>query len=124
VSGPRQVLILNDEADELLLLRQALIRDFPGIAVLEYTDAEAALAKLRTQEVDAVITDNRMPAMTGLEFVARFRAENALTVVIMLTGSAEKEAEAIDAGVTTFVAGASWVEIRQQLRRALEKTGA
>lgn len=106
-----------------MLLRHALTREFPGVVVIEHTDAEAALVTLRALTVDAVITDSRMPKISGIEFVRRFRVGNAVTPVIMLTGSDEKKAEALAAGVTTFIATGGWHEIREQVRRTLEESG-
>jgi CheY-like chemotaxis protein len=122
VSAPQSILILNDEEDSLVLLRHALEREFPGVEVLEHTDGEAALEVLREKHVDAVVTDNRMPKLSGVEFVRRLRVRDRATPVIMLTGSDEKKAEARAAGVTTFITSGSWLEIREQIRRTLEPT--
>src|SRR4051812_24647281 len=115
MSPPRRILILNDEEDGLVLLRHALQREFPGVEVLEFSDAEPALAMLRQQAVDAVVTDNRMPKITGVDFVRQFRVWDRTTPVIMLTGSDEKSAEARAAGVTTFICSGGWLEIREQI---------
>lgn len=106
-----------------MLLRHALAREFPGVIVLEHTDPEAALEALRVQTVDAIVTDNRMPKVSGVEFVRRLRAMNSTTPVVMLTGSDENRSEAYAAGVTTFIASGSWIEIRQRIRRTLEEGG-
>jgi CheY-like chemotaxis protein len=119
VSHPREILILNDEDERLLLLRHALQRAFPGVVVLEFLDAEAALEALRAHSVDAIITDNRMPTVSGIEFVRRFRTQDTTTPVLMLTGSHEKKNEAEAAGVNTFIANSSWPEIREQIRMTL-----
>lgn len=106
-----------------MLLRHALQREFPGVAVLEFREAEAALALLRQETVDAIVTDNRMPKISGVEFVRQLREWDRQTPIIMLTGSDEKRAEARAAGVTTFIDSGSWLEIREQIRRTLEQSG-
>ena len=105
-----------------MLLRHALQREFPGVAVLEFSDGDAALACLRQEAVDAVVTDNRMPTLSGVEFVRQLRGWDRHTPIIMLTGSDEKRAEARAAGVTTFIASGSWLEIREQIRRTFEES--
>jgi CheY-like chemotaxis protein len=120
MSAPHRILILNDEEDGLVLLRHALEREFPGVTVLEFSDAGPALELLRGQKVDAVVTDNRMPRVSGIDFVRELRSWDAATPVIMLTGSDEKKAEARAAGVTTFICSGSWLEIREQIRRTLQ----
>ena len=119
--APQRILILNDEEDGLLLLRHALHREFPGVEVVECTEAESALNQLHDAPVDAIVTDNRMPKVTGIEFVRRLRQWNQTTPVIMLTGSDEKKAEAKAAGVTTFITSGSWLEIRERIRMTLER---
>jgi CheY-like chemotaxis protein len=120
MSTPRRILILNDEEDGLVLLRHALQREFPGVAVLEFSEADSALAALRAEKVDAIVTDNRMPKVTGIDFVRQLRSWDASTPVIMLTGSDEKRKEARAVGVTTFISSGSWIEIREQIRRTLQ----
>jgi CheY-like chemotaxis protein len=121
VAFPQRILILNDEEEGLILLRYALQREFPGVEVLEHTAAESALEVLHAQTVDAVVTDNRMPNVTGIEFVRQFRSWNQTTPVIMLTGSDEKSAEALAVGVTTFIGRGTWSEIREQIRGSLRR---
>src|SRR3954464_14760628 len=98
-----RILILNDEEDGLLLLRHALQKEFPGVEVAGYTDAEGALAATQQERFDGIVTDNRMPGMSGIDFVRRVRVGDKATPVVMLTGSEEKKAEALAAGVTTFI---------------------
>ncbi len=120
-----RILILNDEEDGLILLRHALEREFPEAAVASFADAESALAALHRERFDAVVTDNRMPGMSGIDFVRRFRSSDQATPVIMLTGSEEKKAEAAVVGVTTFISSGNWTEIRAQIRNTLRpKAGA
>src|SRR4051812_39662626 len=100
MSVPRRILALNDQEEGLLLLRHSLLREFPGVEVLEHTDPEAALGALEAGGIDAVVTDNRMPRMSGVDFVRRLRSKNTSLPVIMLTGSEERRTEALAAGVT------------------------
>jgi CheY-like chemotaxis protein len=119
-----RILVLNDEEEGLILLRHALTREFPQSEVLNYSCAEDALNALQTESVDAVITDNRMPKMTGIDFVRRLRAQGMVIPIVMLTGSEEKKSEAIAAGVTTFISSGSWADIRRQIRSAIQSVAA
>ncbi len=74
---------------------------------------------LNTQAVDAIITDNRMPAMDGIEMVRLIRARDQRTPIIMLTGSEQLKATALAVGVTAFLASGSWDEIRRRIREVI-----
>jgi len=113
--GPR-VLIVNDNDDGLFLLRHAVAKEAPDAVLLECKGANLALTLLESQPVDAIITDNRMPDMSGIAMVRAIRLHDPTTPILMITGSPEAEAEALAAGVTIFVGGGTWDEIRGKIR--------
>ncbi len=53
---------------------------------------EAALAELRKEPFDVVVSDMRMPGMDGATLLAKIKQECPRTVRVMLTGHAESEA--------------------------------
>ena len=118
------LLLVNDEEDGLYLLDHAVKREFPGVETIACRSATEALACLLRRHVDAVITDNRMPEVTGLELVRTIRATNARLPIIMLTGSDEKRHEALAAGVSAFISGGNWTDIRRQIRQTIESAAA
>jgi len=75
--------------------------------VLEAENGEGALARLKDDKVDFVITDWNMPVMNGIELVTAMRTSETLkkTPVLMVTTMAEKEniLQAMQAGVTNYV---------------------
>jgi CheY-like chemotaxis protein len=77
------------------------------------------LALLDAKPMDAIITDNRMPAMDGIEMVRLIRARDAKLPIFMLTGSEHLKASALAAGVTSFLASGNWDEIRAWMRTVL-----
>ena len=60
------------------------------------SSAEEALAIFVPEMHDAVLTDNRMPGMTGLEMAQRIKARSPATPVIMHTGVAPEERAGLD----------------------------
>lgn len=93
ISASREVMIVDDERDIVEVLAD-LLRD-EGYTPVVFLDGAAALAYLSERLPALVITDLRLPAMSGQEFVARLRAQcgPALPVVVM---SAAVTAEAVD----------------------------
>lgn len=59
--------------------------------VLTATSGPEALSILRTQTVDVLITDQRMPEMTGIELVSASRAEGIDVTTLLLTGYTDPE---------------------------------
>lgn len=84
------ILIVEDEADILELLRYNLNRE--GYRVLEATTGEAALEKIRKDTPDLVILDLMLPKIDGLEVCRRVRADSSHKTlpIIMLTAKGEE----------------------------------
>lgn len=70
-----------------------------------YESALALLGEIETLEPGFIITDVRMPGMSGLELVARLKALGATHPIIVLTGHADvaMAVEAMKAGVVDFI---------------------
>jgi DNA-binding NtrC family response regulator len=80
------VLFVDDDPHVTGGLRDAL-RKFP-FTVLTATGGSQALTLLANHEVDAVVSDERMPGMTGSEFLSIVRQKHPQTIRIILTGEA------------------------------------
>lgn len=78
----RRVLIVDDEPDNLFVLKSFLETDYE---VLDATDGAEALALAESHDVDVVITDQRMPGMTGVELLERLRLVRPDVAGIVLT---------------------------------------
>ena len=84
-AGRRPTLLLvDDEAHILSALRRLLRRD--GYDILTADSGEAGLALLREQAVDVIVTDQRMPGMSGVDFLRQARALRPETVRMTLSG--------------------------------------
>lgn len=81
----RTILIVDDEPDVLKTLRDQVCSF--GYDVREAPDAESALLVLRSGDpIDLVITDMRLPGMSGIDLLGEVRREASVVPVIMLTG--------------------------------------
>ena len=63
----RRILIVDDDAMILRLLQISIDRLFPECQIVAAVNGTAALAKLRQQPFDLILTDYDMPGMNGLD---------------------------------------------------------
>ena len=99
--APRHtLLVVDDEPDVVQSVQDLLRRQF---RVLGATQADEGLRLLREQEVHVVMSDQRMPGTSGVEFLARVRAERPDVVRLLFTGYADLKAviDAINEGHVT-----------------------
>jgi len=89
-SVPLTILVVDDAEDCVAILEVAL-QALPGALVLPARTAEHALELLAGERPDAVITDIHLPAMNGLEFIARIRRDPALQGLPVIVVSADPD---------------------------------
>ncbi len=84
-----RILIVDDE----LSMRQFLkiLLEKAGYSVTAAPDGAAALEIVRSEELNLVITDIRMPGMSGLELLTEVKQHNAELPVIMITAFASPD---------------------------------
>ncbi len=97
------ILIIDDEKNYLLVL-QALLED-EGYKVTALNDPEMALAFLDESEVDVLITDMKMPHMSGQEVLERTRKGFSHIPVLIMTayGSIDRAVEAMKRGAFDYI---------------------
>jgi DNA-binding NtrC family response regulator len=78
------LLLVDDDARILAALKRVLRRD--GYSILTASSAAEALELLACNTVAVVVTDQRMPEMTGVEFLRRVKDLYPDAVRIMLSG--------------------------------------
>src|SRR6059058_3569347 len=84
--APR-ILIVDDDPGQRSLLDSFLRTQ--GFETLPVSSGERALEILRSEPVSMMISDVRMPGMTGLETLRRARQEHAVLPVLLVTAYAE-----------------------------------
>lgn len=91
------VLYVDDEENNLLAFKAAFRREFQVITAISGAEA---LEKLKEHEVHVIITDQRMPGMTGVEFLQKVIPNYPDPIRILLTGYSDINAviDAINKG--------------------------
>jgi DNA-binding NtrC family response regulator len=97
------ILIVEDEPKMRRLLELQLAEE--GFLAQTAGDAEAGLKLLNKDNFDVVVTDFKLPGMSGLEFLQAVKRVNASLPVIMMTafGTVESAVEAMKAGASDYV---------------------
>jgi DNA-binding NtrC family response regulator len=96
-SVKHSVLLVDDEPEILFSLKGLLRRDFQ---LFTAESGAEALKILEEHPIHVVMTDQRMPGMTGVELMGRVRTEHPEAIRIVFTGYADIKAviEAINNG--------------------------
>jgi EAL domain-containing protein (putative c-di-GMP-specific phosphodiesterase class I)/FixJ family two-component response regulator len=82
--GSRTLLLLDDEENVLLALKRLLRRD--GYRIFTAKTAHAAFDVLANHEVGVILSDQRMPELTGVEFLRRVKELYPAAVRMVLSG--------------------------------------
>ena len=103
MSEKSHILVLDDEKNYLLVL-QTLLED-EGYTVTAISDPETALAFLSESEVDVVVTDMKMPRVTGREVLQRVKKSWPYIPVLIMTafGSIESAVEVMKYGAFDYI---------------------
>ncbi len=116
------ILIVDDEPSIRELLTDALSRE--PYDVLCAGSAEEALGIIDKKPVDVVLSDEKMPGMSGSEFLAIVRQQYPDTIRMILTGHASLEAaiRAINEGeiYRFFTKPCKMVDLTVTIRQALQ----
>src|SRR5262249_46631498 len=122
-SVPRErILIVDDEANARTALAE-LLRD-EGYAVETAADGFKALPKLDEFAPDVVVTDLKMPGLSGLELMEKVRERDTGCVVIVMTafGAIESAVQAMRQGAADYLTKpVNLEELSLVLKRELER---
>lgn len=120
---PHKILVVDDQSVIRNLLKDAFARG--PFEVHTAASAEDALALLSCMPVDVVISDEKMPGMSGTAFLAVVRKRYPETIRIMLTGHASLDTaiRAINEGeIYRFLTKpCNIVDLRVTVQQALEQ---
>ncbi|MBZ5525478.1 MAG: sigma-54 dependent transcriptional regulator [Acidobacteriia bacterium] len=116
------ILIVDDDASQRRLIEFWLQEE--GYSTLTASDGAAGLKTFEQDNPALVITDIRMPGLSGLDLLSRIKAANPDTAVILITafGTVNDAVEAMKLGAADYVLKPlNADELKVNVRRALER---
>ncbi|MFL6216670.1 MAG: response regulator [Blastocatellia bacterium] len=95
---PYKILVVEDTFDTRMLVMAMLKME--GYSVFEAADGKEGLAQARGVRPDMIVTDIRMPEMSGIEMVEHLRKEEIFekTPILVLSAFGDEITTAINAG--------------------------
>ncbi len=118
----KRILVVDDD-ESLRRVTQVQLQQ-SGYEVATAASGNEAFERLAASPVDLVLTDVKMPGVSGLELLKRVRTEYPEVVVVVITayGTVEMAVEAMKAGAYDYVTKPVNIEeIQLTLSRALER---
>ncbi len=100
----KATILLADDEDTLRNNLAQVLSD-EGFDVIACADGTEAVRTLKSTTVDAIITDLRMPGVTGMDLISRAKklAPDAIIVVITAFGEVETAVEAMKNGAQDYL---------------------
>lgn len=87
-----RILLLDDEQNVLSAIKRSLRGGIgPVVRIEDFVEPEPALARLKDASFDVVISDFRMPLMTGVEFLGLVRSIQPTAVRMILSASSDSQ---------------------------------
>jgi len=119
------IVIAEDEADVREFLYRAFSRHARSSQISAVGDGAAALDLINQFGCDLLISDQRMPIMTGVELIQAIRANGATFPAIIISADMTAEAAAVEAGANAFFfKPLSMSQIRDIIQTWLTPTGS
>lgn len=121
MTGPA-LLLVEDDQDLAVLLDRVLTDE--GYAVTRVADGHRGLHLALTRTFEVMIVDRGLPAIDGLDLIARLRGRGVSTPILVLSalGSTEDRVDGLDAGAEDYLAKPfELMELLARLRALLRR---
>jgi two-component system response regulator AtoC len=117
-----KIAVVDDEAIVVREIKRSLSKQ--GYDVETFLDGESALGRLAQEDYDLLISDLRLPGISGLDLLKAVRKHNSQCETILITahGTVDSAIEAIRSGAFHYVAKPiKMADLRLLVKRALDK---
>jgi EAL domain-containing protein (putative c-di-GMP-specific phosphodiesterase class I)/CheY-like chemotaxis protein len=121
VENESTVLVVDDDSEVLAVMQRALMA--VGLKVVPASTGADALAQLKNQAFDAMVSDIQMPGITGLKLLRAVREHDLDLPVVLITGNPDLKgaAAAVEYGAFQYMIKPVSIErLRAVVQRALD----
>jgi len=116
-----KILVVDDFATMRRIVKN-ILKQIGFTKIVEADDGSTALAVLKKDKIDLIVSDWNMPKVTGLELLKTVRSDESMKAIpfLMVTAEAQKDyvIQAVQAGVSNYVVKPFTAEV---LKEKLEK---
>lgn len=120
---PRTLLLVDDEENVLAALKRLFRRD--GYTILTAASGVEGLARLAEAPVDVIVSDQRMPGMSGVDFLRQAKILYPDTVRLTLSGYADLQSiiDAVNEGAVVKFLTKPWDDqrLREHIAQAFRQ---
>ena len=129
ITSTALIVVIDDNEDDAVLLRERLSEiEWLNAQIVHVENAQNAVEVVRRTNPAVIFLDYKLGATTGLDLLRRFRTENLLHPVIMLTGAGDEylAAETAHAGAYAYLIkdDMNTPRLPETLRRVLDQADA
>jgi FixJ family two-component response regulator len=105
ITGNNKTVAIVDDDEAVRVALEGLLKS-AGLPARAFESAEEFIESGQQFQVDCLITDIRMPGMSGLELQAKLNAEGCSIPIVFITahGDAKMRMQALRAGAVEFLA--------------------
>jgi two-component system chemotaxis response regulator CheY len=96
-------IIAEDDDAMRAVIARIVVQTYPSVSISAVKDGSEALIIFGQRGADFVITNYDMPIMNGLDLIRALRARSVTIPIMMVSGDAVVEQQALAAGVSSFV---------------------
>ena len=104
---PIRILVVDDATFIRDMMKKHLRERIAGAEIFDATDGNRAIAVLKANNIDLILSDWEMPGMSGAEFLAWVRGEDAYKaipfVMVSSRGDRDHVVQAVQAGVSDYL---------------------
>lgn len=123
--GGQKILVVDDEAGVLVSMQRLLRNE--GYAVLTAASAHEGFAMLANHDIQVILSDQRMPEMSGTDFLSRARDlyPDTIRMVLSSPGDLDSVSDAINRGSVYKFLTKPWDDdlLRENIREAFRHHG-
>ncbi len=102
-----RVLVVDDATFIRDMMKKILRDKLPGVEVFDAADGNRALATMKSQKIDLILSDWEMPGMSGEEFLRQIRSTEHFSkipfIMVSSRGDRDHVVTAVKAGVSDYI---------------------